>query len=126
MNKEQRAEIRKLAQNKDKWLELKKLAKFYGKQPETLIRNAIEETLRMNGYDVTYHQQGMRSRKGYPDDTAIKNGVTYYIEVKTPDRNSYLKPHQKKVKAAIEAHGGIFIVARCIDDIKFLLADELF
>ena len=91
-----------------------------------MIRNAIEETLRNNGYDVTYHQQGMGCRKGYPDDTALKDGLTYYIEVKTPDPKSYLKPAQRKVKADIEAHGGIFIVARCLDDIDFLLNKRLF
>ena len=51
--------------------------------PETVIQNQIRDLLRMDGWFVIRHQQGMGCHKGLSDLTAIKEGRTIYIEVKT-------------------------------------------
>ena len=85
-------------------------------QPETLIRRAITETLRLDGWDVTYHQQGPMCRKGFPDLTALKDGVTIYIEIKTP--KGVQSAYQVEFERICKAHGGTYVLARCVDDIK--------
>ena len=47
-------------------------------QTETYIRKSIMDALRYSGWDVTYHLQGIGSRKGFPDLTAMKDGRTVY------------------------------------------------
>lgn len=91
------------------------MAKTQAEQPETAIRKQIRDYLVVMGWDVTYHMAGPLSRKGFPDLTALKDGTTLYIEVKTA--KGKLSDHQAKVKQAIESHGGTYIVARSVDDV---------
>ena len=90
--------------------------------PETIklsekeIQNQIRDFLRANGYFVIRHQQGLGSLKGLSDLTAIKNGNTLYIEVKTP--KGVQSKYQKEFQEAIESHGGTYILARSIEDVK--------
>lgn len=53
------------------------------KQPESVILQAVRNALVIDGYDVTRHQQGLGCRKGFPDLTALKDGKTLYVEIKT-------------------------------------------
>ena len=85
-------------------------------QPETLIRRSIVEILRMDGWDVTYHQQGPLCRKGFPDLTALKDGLTLYIEVKTATGKQ--SAWQVEFEKICKAHGGTYVLARGVDDIK--------
>ena len=85
-------------------------------QPETLIRRSIVSILRMDGWDVTYHQQGPLCRKGFPDLTALKDGVTLYIEVKTATGKQ--SAYQVEFERICKEHGGMYILARSVDDIK--------
>ena len=85
-------------------------------QPETLIRRSIVEILRMDGWDVTYHQQGPLCRKGFPDLTALKDGLTLYIEVKT--QTGKQSAWQVEFEKICKAHGGTYVLARSVDDIK--------
>ena len=86
------------------------------KQPETYIRKSIVDILKLDGWDVTYHMQGPLCRKGFPDLTALKDGKTIYIEVKTPagKQSAYQVAFQK----VCEAHGGTYILARGVEDVK--------
>ena len=88
-------------------------------QKETYIRRSITEALRRAGWDVTYHLQGVGSRKGFPDLTAMKDGKTVYIEVKTETGRQ--SDHQKEFERICNAHGCKYILARCEDDIAELL-----
>ena len=54
------------------------------KNPETIIQNEVRQLLRMDGWYVIRHQQGLGCHKGLSDLSAIKNGITIYIEIKTP------------------------------------------
>lgn len=85
-------------------------------QPETLIRRAITDMLRLDGWDVTYHQQGPMCRKWFPDLTALKSGRTIYIEVKT--KTGKQSAYQVEFQKICEAHGGTYVLARSVDDIK--------
>ena len=54
------------------------------KNPETIIQGQVRDALRLDGWYVIRHQQGMGSHPGLSDLTAIKDGVTIYVEIKTP------------------------------------------
>lgn len=88
-------------------------------QKETYIRRSISGALRRAGWDVTYHLQGVGCRKGFPDLTAMKDGETVYIEVKTETGRQ--SDYQKEFERICNAHGCRYIVARSIDDIAELL-----
>lgn len=88
---------------------------------EAEIQNSIRECLRWNGWFVIRHQQTLGSHRGLSDLTAIKDGVTVYIEVKT--KTGVLSADQEAFKEEIEAHGGKYIVARSIEDVQELCGD---
>jgi hypothetical protein len=48
----------------------------------------------------------------------IKEGVFYGIEVKRAKPKTYQSPHQKIFQELLEKNGGVYILARSIDDIK--------
>ena len=50
--------------------------------------------------------------------TAIKGGKTVYIEVKAP--KGKLSEWQMDFQADIEARGGLYVVARSVEDVEFL------
>ena len=85
-------------------------------QPESFILNQVRDILRLDGWDVTRHQQGMGSRRGFPDLTALKDGVTLYIEIKT--RTGKQSAYQVEFEKICKAHGGTYILARSVDDVK--------
>lgn len=84
--------------------------------PETVIQNQIRDLLRMDGWFVIRHQQGMGCHKGLSDLTAIKDGVTIYIEVKT--KTGKQSDGQRQFQQDIENHGGTYILARRIEDVE--------
>jgi hypothetical protein len=86
--------------------------------PESIVLAAVRSWLLRRGYDVTRHQQGLGCRKGFPDLTALRDGRTLYVEVKAPAGRLSLA--QEEFRAACEAHGGVYIVARGIDDLEGL------
>ena len=88
-------------------------------QKETIIRKAITDALKVSGWDVTYHLQGVGCRKGFPDLTAMKNGQTVYIEVKT--ETGRLSAYQKEFQSICHKHGCTYIVARSVKDVADLL-----
>ena len=91
------------------------------REKEIDIQNEIRDMLRMHGWFVMRHQQSLGSLKGLSDLTAIRDGKTVYIEVKTSrgKQSAYQEAFQKE----IESHGGTYILARKIEDIEFLCRD---
>ena len=85
-------------------------------EKETAIQNRIRDFLRMHGWYVMRHQQSLGSLKGMSDLTAIKDGKTIYIEVKTP--RGHQSQYQKDFQQEIENHGGTYILARGIEDVE--------
>jgi len=100
--------------------EVQKLLRANGykpkKQTESLILNQVRDVLKLDGWDVTRHQQGLGCRRGFPDLTALKDGKTLYIEVKTPKGKQSV--YQIEFEQTCKAHGGTYIVARSVEDIK--------
>lgn len=88
-------------------------------QNETYIRRSITDALRLAGWDVTYHLQGVGCRRGFPDLTAMKDGETVYIEVKTPTGRQ--SDYQKEFEQICKAHGCRYLLARSVNDIAELL-----
>jgi hypothetical protein len=98
-----------------------------GKKPKGLkevdIQNAQREYLEWNGWFVIRHQQSLGSHKGLSDLTAIKDGWTVYIEVKTT--TGILSEDQKDFRDHVISHGGTYIIGRCVEDVKFLCEDSV-
>jgi len=91
---------------------------------ETDILRQIRARLQWDKWLVIRHQQGLGCHKGLSDLTALKNGQTVYIEVKKPGgRQSDV---QKDFQADIEAHGGVYVLAKSVDDVEFLCEGGLF
>ena len=85
---------------------------------EGMIQNSIRDFLRQFGWFVLRHQQGMGCHKGLSDLTAIKDGRTVYIEVKTPV--GVQSVHQKQFQKDIEQHGAEYILAKRLEDVVHL------
>lgn len=85
------------------------------RNPETIIQNAIRDVLRAYGWYVIRHQQGIGSHPGLCDLTALKNGKTIYIEVKTPKGN--LSADQEAFRAQVMAQECPYLLARNVDDV---------
>ena len=53
-------------------------------QPETFIRKAVVDALRLAGWFVYYNMQmGFGQHKGLADLTAMKDGQVVFVEIKT-------------------------------------------
>ena len=83
---------------------------------ETSIQNQVRELLRLDGWYVIRHQQNMGSHKGLSDLTAVKDGKTIYVEIKTP--KGRLSEYQVNFQHDIEAHGAKYVVCRSVEDIQ--------
>jgi Holliday junction resolvase len=84
---------------------------------ESQIQTDIKDYLTWSGWFVfKIHQQGKYCFRGITDLIAIKNGLTIYVEIKTP--KGRLSDDQISFMENIKNHGGIHIVARSLDDIR--------
>lgn len=92
-------------------------------EKETAIQNRIRDFLRMHGWYVMRHQQSLGSLKGMSDLTAIKDGKTIYVEVKTP--RGHQSQYQKEFQREIESHGGTYILARGIEDVEQIASGKV-
>lgn len=97
---------------------------------ETEIQAAICDYLSLKGYFFSrtnnspifeksrgvYRALPKYTRKGWPDICLIHAGTFYGIEVKNEDGK--LSPEQTLLGAEITKNGGVYIVARSIDDVQ--------
>lgn len=84
--------------------------------PESKLKSDIKTYLKENGIYWCMIQGGAFSKPGDPDIVACVNGVFLAIEGKTYEGS--LRPMQVFRRQQIEASGGIYIVARTVDDVK--------
>ena len=82
---------------------------------ETIIKKQIKDYLRLKGWMVTTVLQGLGSQRGIPDLIILKDGLTIYLEVKTPTGKQ--SNWQKQYQAMIEVHGGIYWMVRSTDEL---------
>lgn len=95
---------------------MQRMQRVKKKNPESLIQSQVRDALRMDGWYVIRHQQGLGAHLGLSDLTAIKEGKTIYVEIKTP--TGRLSEYQEQFKHDIELHGGTYVVCRCLEDIQ--------
>ena len=84
------------------------------------IQKSVKEWLQYQGWFVWKNHQALGSHKGVADPTAIKDGRTMFIEIKTP-RGS-LSAHQERFKSDVVGHGGEYCIARCVEDVETAIA----
>jgi hypothetical protein len=97
---------------------------------ETAVQAAICDYLSLKGYlfsrtnnapiyDKTraaFRALPKYTRRGWPDICLIAHGTFYGIEVKSD--NGKLRPEQEELGKEIGKNGGVYIVARSIDDVQ--------
>ena len=89
-------------------------------QPETFIRKAVVDALRLAGWFVYYNMQmGFGQHRGLADLTAMKDGRVVYIEIKTATGRQ--SPEQVQFQKDCEAHGVMYVLARSVQDVASLL-----
>ena len=88
------------------------------KLSEKDIRKQIQDYLRIKGFFVYYNLMGLGSYVGLSDLVAIKNGIVYHIEIKTPQGKQSDK--QIEFQRDLEAVGGRYILARSVEDVMGL------
>ncbi len=84
------------------------------KETETDILRAVRDYLRLKGFFVIRHQQGLGSHKGLSDLTVIKGGRTVWIEIKK--EKGVLSEHQWKFSAEVRNRGGEYLVIRSLHE----------
>jgi len=87
---------------------------------ETAEKIAIKQYLGYFGCFFYHNLQGIGSKKGLPDLTAIdRKGQVWQIEVKKPVGGKQ-SDHQKEFQRAWEEKGGKYICG-CLDDVMKLI-----
>lgn len=89
--------------------------------PETALKRAAVQWLQLHGWLTYPLVQGMGAVRGLPDRIAIKDGMTVYLEFKSP--RGRLSAAQERVRAEIEAAGAPYLVVRDLADLEKL--DEI-
>ena len=88
------------------------------KKSEKDIRAEVKDYLEWTGWFVYHLLQGLGCYPGLSDLVAIKNGRVVHVELKTAaGRQSQV---QKDFQEKVEAAGGTYVVARCMEDVMFL------
>ncbi len=109
-------------------MKVTKLKAIRGKMPvrkttEKTIMQQIRYALNMYGWYVFRVPPSIYGEKGLCDLIAIKNGLTIFIEVKTfKDKQS---DDQKIFESRIKNAGGIYILARSLEDVEWLFQADL-
>jgi len=87
--------------------------------PEKKIELEIKDYLTKTGwfvFKISQPSSHSRNINGIADLYAIKNGVSVWIEVKTPQGKQ--SESQMIFQNNIIGHGGIYFIARCVEDIS--------
>ena len=88
------------------------------KNTETAIMQQIRYALGVYGWFVFRVPPSLYGSKGLCDLIAVKNGIAAFIEVKAP--NGVQSDDQKVFGSRIRNAGGIYMLARSIDDVEWL------
>ena len=88
------------------------------KNTETAIMQQIRYALGVYGWFVFRVPPSLYGSKGLCDLIAVKNSVAAFIEVKAP--NGVQSDDQKVFGSRIRNAGGIYVLARSIDDVEWL------
>lgn len=87
---------------------------------ESDIQRVIRDYLKLHGWYVWKNQQSALSHKGVSDLTAVKKGVTLWIEIKTGKGRQ--SKHQAEFEKNIKEQQGHYLVARSFEDVDNYLS----
>ncbi|UNC91675.1 hypothetical protein [Candidatus Contubernalis alkaliaceticus] len=85
---------------------------------ESDIRKQVVDYLRITGWFVYHNLQGLGCYAGLSDIVAVKNGNVVHIELKAPEGKQ--RKEQVTFQTDLEAAGGLYVLADCIEDVMFL------
>ena len=83
--------------------------------PETAVKSAIKDFLRLQGIWFHHNLAGIGSARGLSDLTGIYKGRPLYIEVKAPGRKVKPNSSQEGFLQNVHERGGIAIEADGIE-----------
>lgn len=89
------------------------------RQPESKIKSAVKQFLKLGGWFVFPIVQSALSYKGIADLCAIRDGRTVWIEIKTATGTQ--SDWQIAFQSDVEAHGAEYVVARSTEDVEHLV-----
>lgn len=89
--------------------------------PESKLKSDIKAYLKANGIYWAMVQGGAFSKPGDPDIIACVNGRFLAIEGKTYEGS--MRPLQEVRKQQIETSGGVYLIARTVDDVRRTVYD---
>jgi Holliday junction resolvase len=90
--------------------------------PENIVKRQVRRYLEIRGWFNFPLTAGLGCYPGVCDRIAVKNGRVLFIEVKSPAGNQSLL--QKRFQACIEASGGIYILARSVEDLARIVEEK--
>ena len=90
---------------------------------EAQVLAQVKEYLAYHGWLVMRIHQSLGSKPGLPDLIALKDGVTIYVECKSQRAGAKLSGPQEIMRQEIERHGGIYVVAKGIEDVERVIRD---
>lgn len=90
------------------------------KVTETGLLHQVRDFLRMHDWFVIRNQQGLGSHPGMTDLTAIRTGMTVWIEIKTA--KGRVSEDQDAFRRDVQEHGGKWLMAKSIEDVENLAA----
>ena len=82
---------------------------------ENEVKKICRDYLKVTGWFRFHILQGLGCYSGISDDIAVKNGNVLFIEYKKPGGTQ--RRVQIDFQAKIEAHGGIYILVKCLEDL---------
>lgn len=85
---------------------------------EAEVLDQVKKYLQATGWLVMRIHQSLGSKPGLPDIIALKDGRTIYIECKSQHPRAKLSGSQEIMRREIERHGGMYILARGIEDVE--------
>jgi hypothetical protein len=82
---------------------------------ENDIEHAARDYLLWTGWYTFHLQQSLGCHPGIADRYAIKDGVSVWIEFKKPGGRQ--SDYQKLFQAEVKRHGGVYILAKSVEDV---------
>lgn len=88
------------------------------KLTEAEVLTQVKAYLQATGWLVMRIHQSLGSKPGLPDLICLKDGKTIYVECKSQRAGAKLSGPQEIMRREIERHGGVYVVARSIEDVE--------
>lgn len=82
--------------------------------PETIIKRQVKDYLKLKGWFVFHNFAGLGVYPGISDFTAIKDGKTWFIEIKT--KTGKQSENQIKFHNDVIIHGGRYFILKSLED----------